>query len=294
MNELIYLDSIRREIESITNIEEGMVLHPKISAVEEYARRCGILSIQNNAAKARIHLERKLAPIIRRDFPEGRPKKQSTDSTVLRDVGISKYQSSRWQKEEVIPEDTIERYFALTEETKEEITSAGLLRFFSSSHIADDTYEWFTPPHIIEAVKKVLGEITLDPATSPEAQSFIQAKNYYTSEDDGLIKPWFGSIFLNPPYNMPHVAEFTAKARLEYEKNSIEAGIILTNNATDTDWFLNLAEISMLAFTKGRLKFFNIDDKELATRQGQAFFYLGKNQNKFKEVFTEWCFLPNL
>jgi D-serine dehydratase len=104
MNELIYLDSIRREIESITNIEEGMVLHPKISAVEEYARRCGILSIQNNAAKARIHLERKLAPIIRRDFPEGRPKKQSTDSTVLRDVGISKYQSSRWQKEEVIPE----------------------------------------------------------------------------------------------------------------------------------------------------------------------------------------------
>ena len=59
--------------------------------------------------------------------------------------------------------------------------------------------EWYTPGYIIEAAKKVLGTIDLDPASSDIANSIIKANIYYTIENDGLTKEWFGNIWLNPP-----------------------------------------------------------------------------------------------
>jgi hypothetical protein len=65
---------------------------------------------------------------------------------------------------------------------------------------ADSPVEWYTPPIYIEMARQVLGNINLDPASNHTAQEWIDAEAYYTKEDNGLIQPWFGSIWLNPPY----------------------------------------------------------------------------------------------
>jgi len=54
---------------------------------------------------------------------------------------------------------------------------------------------WLTPPHIIQA----LGEFDLDPCASIN-RPWDTARHHYTIEDDGLVQPWFGRIWLNPPY----------------------------------------------------------------------------------------------
>lgn len=56
-----------------------------------------------------------------------------------------------------------------------------------------------TPEYIVEPSRRVLGHFDLDPATSEFANRLIRAGTIYTREDDGLVQPWAGRVFLNPP-----------------------------------------------------------------------------------------------
>lgn len=59
---------------------------------------------------------------------------------------------------------------------------------------------WFTPQHIIDMAREVLGEITLDPASEEIANKRVNAQHYLTKDDNGLTAEWIaGSVFLNPP-----------------------------------------------------------------------------------------------
>jgi hypothetical protein len=57
------------------------------------------------------------------------------------------------------------------------------------------TTTWLTPPWVIDA----LGEFDLDPCTPPE-MPWDTARCRYTEAEDGLSLPWFGRVWLNPPY----------------------------------------------------------------------------------------------
>lgn len=61
---------------------------------------------------------------------------------------------------------------------------------------ADD---WMTPVWVVDKVKAVLGSIDLDPASSPVANQRVNAAQFYTEEDNGLILPWMGTVYCNPP-----------------------------------------------------------------------------------------------
>jgi DNA N-6-adenine-methyltransferase (Dam) len=59
-----------------------------------------------------------------------------------------------------------------------------------------------TPLDIFPAVRDVLGEIELDPASDELINEGVQADRILTFEDDGLSQPWkANSVFLNPPGN---------------------------------------------------------------------------------------------
>lgn len=63
--------------------------------------------------------------------------------------------------------------------------------------------EWLTPPEIL----KLLGapqSFDLDPC-APINRPWDVAKHHYTIVEDGLLKPWFGRVFLNPPYGGPPI-----------------------------------------------------------------------------------------
>lgn len=55
--------------------------------------------------------------------------------------------------------------------------------------------EYLTPKWVLDA----LGKFDLDPCASV-VRPWPTATKHYTIEDDGLVQPWSGFIFLNPPY----------------------------------------------------------------------------------------------
>lgn len=68
---------------------------------------------------------------------------------------------------------------------------------------SSDSNEHYTPPEIVEAARKVLGHIDLDPASCPMAQEVVKAVAWYGPGspfgEDGLAEPGAGRVFLNPP-----------------------------------------------------------------------------------------------
>lgn len=147
--------------------------------------------------------------------------------------------------------------------------------------------EWYTPSVFIEAARSVLGEIDLDPASSEIANKTVKAGLFYTAQDNGLEKPWFGNVWMNPPYSSELIGKFADK--LVSELPNIEQAIVLVNNATETEWFYKMvSHASAVCFPKGRIRYNGADGKPANTPlQGQAFLYFGKNMELFKTVFRE-------
>jgi len=158
-------------------------------------------------------------------------------------------------------------------------------------HIARNSgnNEWYTPKNYIEAARAVMGSIDLDPASSDIANQFVQAGRYYTVNEDGLLQPWRGNIWLNPPYAGKLILPFCSKLKSHADNGDVKQAIVLVNNATETAWFSILIGIaSAVMFPVRRIKFYMPDGKLGSPLQGQAVIYYDDNVQKFFEVFRSF------
>lgn len=136
--------------------------------------------------------------------------------------------------------------------------------------------EWYTPGRFIDAARSVMLSIDLDPASTAEANEVVKAGTFYTKEEDGLSREWFGHVWLNPPYAAKLVSRFAVKLVNEYRNNHVTQAIVLVNNATETAWFALLAAEAMaLCLPSGRISFWRPDGASKRPLQGSAFLYFG-------------------
>jgi hypothetical protein len=147
--------------------------------------------------------------------------------------------------------------------------------------------EWYTPAVFIEAARKTMGDIDLDPASCELANETVRAKRIFTKEQDGLTQQWAGRVWMNPPYAQPLMSQFAEKVASEFEAGNTTEACILVNNATDTEWFHRMMRCaSSVCFTKGRVRFIDKHGNPSgAPLQGQAVIYMGKSNFEFAEAF---------
>jgi len=146
--------------------------------------------------------------------------------------------------------------------------------------------EWWTPEEYIVSVRKVLGNIDLDPASCEEANKTIQADTIYTKEINGIEKPWYGKMFMNPPYSENKA--FAEKMGYCWDNKEVDEAIILLGaHAIETKWFAWYWDYT-LCFTGHRIKFDTPEGKSIAGNiAGSVFVYLGKHQLAFAREFEQ-------
>lgn len=168
--------------------------------------------------------------------------------------------------------------------TKDDIQKA-------KAHVAHNSgeNEWYTPAVFVESARAVLGVIDCDPASCELANKTVQASSYFTKENDGLSKRWFGNVWMNPPYAQPLMSQFAEAVSSKYESGEIVSAIVLVNNATETSWFQRmLTSANAVCFVKSRIKFIDQHGKPSgAPLQGQAVLYFGKCVLDFSKEFQK-------
>lgn len=122
---------------------------------------------------------------------------------------------------------------------------------FGGESSVSGTVVWLTPPYIIEA----LGPFDLDPCSPPASERpFETAASYWTEADDGLVQPWHGRVWMNPPYG-PGMVKWLTKLATHGD------GYALVFARTETRAFFDGVwdHADALFFFKGRLKFHRPD-----------------------------------
>jgi len=196
----------------------------------------------------------------------------------LQSFGLNKLSSSKAQALAALPVEVFEK------------VKAGILsRNGKSVHVSHNSgeNEWYTPSEFVEAARAAMGGIDCDPASSAIANKTVKARKFFDKECDGLKQAWTGRVFLNPPYAQPLVAQFANAVADKFNLGEIEHACVLVNNATETAWFVKIAQVaSAICFPTTRVRFLDPTGAAAgAPLQGQAVLYLGRRRAAFCAAF---------
>lgn len=112
--------------------------------------------------------------------------------------------------------------------------------------------EWETPKEFFDRQDAVY-HFDLDVCATPNAK----CARYYTEEQDGLVQPWTGRCWMNPPYGRT-IGKWVQKA-YESVRGGGDADLVvcLLPARTDTAWWHDYCMKGEVQFIRGRLKFGN-------------------------------------
>lgn len=111
--------------------------------------------------------------------------------------------------------------------------------------------KWATPWPVLRDLEAKYGAFDLDPCCEPHT---AKAPTFYTIEDNGLAKPWFGNVYVNPPFS--DVRPWCERAIEATSTSEAKLVVMLLPCATDTGWFHEVVwPHAELHFIRGRVRF---------------------------------------
>ena len=90
-----------------------------------------------------------------------------------------------------------------------------------------------TKRELWQPIADKIGGFDLDPAAGCEPTPI--ATERYTKADDGLAQPWYGNVWLNPPFSEKE--SWFKRLCDQYEQGNVNRAVAIANAGTDTDWF---------------------------------------------------------
>lgn len=123
-------DNAKQAIAECRSIDEIKEIRDRAEALRQYAKQAKeSLQVQNDIAEIKLRAERRAGEMLKEaNIPKHNEKNELQDVTRLKDIGIEKHESSRWQKEADIPEEVFEQHIAEVKNNNIELTQAGLLK----------------------------------------------------------------------------------------------------------------------------------------------------------------------
>ncbi len=145
--------------------------------------------------------------------------------------------------------------------------------------------EYYTPTNIIEAARRVMGGIDLDPASSPVANLTVKAASFFTQDDNGLSRSWGGRVWMNHPFGRDYNRLWVSKLIGEFRSGRVEQACYITFASTSEVWFRPLFDFP-LCFLSPRTNY-RLPDGTIfrGVTKGSVVAYLGDDVKRFVDVF---------
>jgi phage N-6-adenine-methyltransferase len=157
--------------------------------------------------------------------------------------------------------------------------SAGSGKSYKDVAHSSASDEWSTPQDLVDelAAEFAPNGFTLDPAASDANH---KAPHYYTQETDGLSRPWFGRVFLNPPFSHRQIGAWMTKAQEEVESGRAELVVCLVPARPDTQWWRSAVEsAAVVRFLPSRITYGSVDGGGDRAPFGSALIVYGGQQD---------------
>jgi len=118
--------------------------------------------------------------------------------------------------------------------------------------------EWLTPRHVLAA----LGPFDLDPC-APQVRPWDTAAKHYTVMDNGLVQPWEGRVWCNPPYGL-EAAQWLARCADHGNAMALIFARTETRMFFDHVW----PKAQAVLFLEGRLYFHHVCGRKASANAG--------------------------
>lgn len=146
--------------------------------------------------------------------------------------------------------------------------------------------EYYTQAHIIEAARRVMGRIDLDPASCTLANKTVQARTIYTAERDGLSLPWGLNVWLNHPFGRHANKLWIDKLVREYQIGNVKQACCICFASTSEAWFQPLFDYPQ-CYLSPRTNYIKPTGKlKRGVSRGSVVTYLGPNVDVFIREFS--------
>lgn len=170
--------------------------------------------------------------------------------------------------------------------------------------------DYYTPPTIVREAGEVMGGIDLDVASSWTANRIHKIPVYYTAHRSAFHNPWFGNVWMNPPYgdngawfseavrylksgDIKQICIFGQVSALvtQYARplNEFRPSLLLFN-PTPTFWGCSKSG-EMVGPERCETVLGQRKDSKLGTDAPHGILYIGDRRKEFEEVFRERGFV---
>ena len=145
--------------------------------------------------------------------------------------------------------------------------------------------DFYTRPDIVEPARRTMGGINLNPASCPDANGVVQATDFFGIKENGLLRDWYGRVWLNPPFGKWNEG-WAPKVVHEWERGHIDQMCLLASTRAITgQGFLPIKETAdALWIGHGRIPFWG-PKATSSPDEGHVVFYFGERRAAFRAEF---------